>query len=497
MEEIQEIKSRPWICQTRLPVRDFISNCISAGLVEEHRLLDDSFTVNLMDEVVGDIANYTSTNESFVREDIKAHCHRSQLDCADEDRFLCQPTKLVPDITDLEMNGLFDEVHLETVQSLRNRTTKRKKKRRLSPTPTPGNSQESNNPRGSGEEDPSEPGASQGPKMSPQDRLGSSSHLQPISLSTTMASSLSSGNPSRTNPSVNPSSNPQSLSTVSSNSVSDDSDPKAVLTIETFLPTDPSKESFLNRSFRSKELIVDTEVAVLSSNNLKQLADMISHRCPTTFAPTKKISRLDNPSQQPSSSTSFCDKEGELDVGAEEDAIASEVYKSFMFFIDNTFYNFIDCSGGTPSTDYSEVILKWLEKCSKEAGIGKLTKCPTPMEEVQFADLTIQLGYPYLFVHSGDCEHLLVFKDIKLWAGRPPAYLYPIPLRSRPATQIKCGLCHLNVAKWMTRENQRVNTNPFFFCDQCHKDFNFDQDGNLRQDSLLVQAYVDRVSLAS
>jgi len=35
------------------------------------------------------------------------------------------------------------------------------------------------------------------------------------------------------------------------------------------------------------------------------------------------------------------------------------------------------------------------------------------MQDCTFNDLRIRLGYPYVFVHQGDCEHMIVFKDIR------------------------------------------------------------------------------------
>ena len=35
-------------------------------------------------------------------------------------------------------------------------------------------------------------------------------------------------------------------------------------------------------------------------------------------------------------------------------------------------------------------------------------------------------------------------------------------------------MCSINVAKWVTTENQRVSEDPFFYCDGCFRDFNYD-----------------------
>ena len=102
------------------------------------------------------------------------------------------------------------------------------------------------------------------------------------------------------------------------------------------------------------------------------------------------------------------------------------------------------------------------------------------MEETRFEDLTIQLGYPYLYFHQGNCEHLLVFKDVRLYDWR----IDPSPNDSDVFPQLVgtvrklnyfCNLCDLNSAKWMVFENNRLPSSPFFFCENCFFTFNYDK----------------------
>jgi snRNA-activating protein complex subunit 3 len=36
------------------------------------------------------------------------------------------------------------------------------------------------------------------------------------------------------------------------------------------------------------------------------------------------------------------------------------------------------------------------------------------MSEVRVIDLKLRLGFPYIFVHQGHCEHLMIFTDLRL-----------------------------------------------------------------------------------
>lgn len=35
------------------------------------------------------------------------------------------------------------------------------------------------------------------------------------------------------------------------------------------------------------------------------------------------------------------------------------------------------------------------------------------MEQTRFIDLQLRLGQPYVYMHQGDCEHLIVFSDMR------------------------------------------------------------------------------------
>lgn len=35
------------------------------------------------------------------------------------------------------------------------------------------------------------------------------------------------------------------------------------------------------------------------------------------------------------------------------------------------------------------------------------------MEDTRFLDLKVKVGYPYLYCHQGDCEHLVIITDVR------------------------------------------------------------------------------------
>lgn len=75
-----------------------------------------------------------------------------------------------------------------------------------------------------------------------------------------------------------------------------------------------------------------------------------------------------------------------------------------MMYIGETFYNDMRYPS---NVDYSEVVMAWARQ--RDLYLGKKQK----MEETKIFDLTVKLGYPYLYQHQGNCEHLFCFSDIR------------------------------------------------------------------------------------
>lgn len=155
---------------------------------------------------------------------------------------------------------------------------------------------------------------------------------------------------------------------------------------------------------------------------------------------------------------------------------AGHVYKSGYFYINETFYNDMRCH---QNLDYSETIIKWASQQGR--GIGPFKK--STVTET-FADLTIQLGYPYLYVHQGNCEHLLVFSDIRLIKSVDSSNLldYPKFIHSNRRPHINCIFCKVNVAKWFVKDNDQMPEDPSFLCERCFRMFCYDTTGQKKCD---------------
>lgn len=139
---------------------------------------------------------------------------------------------------------------------------------------------------------------------------------------------------------------------------------------------------------------------------------------------------------------------------------SDESVDSGFIFVDDTFYN----DYRSPAAlDYSEEILKWL----KEKGHPKEFKTAT-MEDTRIADLRFRLGFPYVYQHYGNCEHLFVFVDARLATEteRLNAKLFPV-IKRFISKGTYCFICGLNEAVFVVVGSTEHVQDPSFICHQC------------------------------
>ena len=224
--------------------------------------------------------------------------------------------------------------------------------------------------------------------------------------------------------------------------VSSPSSLEAIIVVQIFKPTNPA--------VKRSPLSLDMEIEVMASQVLQDLRQAIG--CPSDMIRAPHLQNLSK--------------------------------TSAYFFINDTFYN----DSRPTSIDYSEPIIEWSK--TQAAGIGDLKA--EDMAVTRFADISFRLGYPYLYVHQGDCEHLIVFKDMRVvLSSKISPYDYPKLKPIAKRLQVKCELCCVNVACWTTRDNERTVTDPSFFCEECHRSFNYNSSGE-KVGNFTEQEYVDK-----
>ncbi|CCD73452.1 snRNA-activating protein complex subunit 3 [Caenorhabditis elegans] len=151
--------------------------------------------------------------------------------------------------------------------------------------------------------------------------------------------------------------------------------------------------------------------------------------------------------------------------------MAKNKWPSSMFFIHDTFY--IDSNTGDKFVDPSITIRSWAKKFDY---IGPMHV--KQMSETRIGDLICRLGQPYVYIHQGVCEHLIVFNDLCLRDESHTNVEFPRRLVERNFRRIACDTCKEASAHWMIVDHDNLLPNsPGYLCSSCYKEFCFDVNG--------------------
>ncbi|XP_033481131.1 snRNA-activating protein complex subunit 3 isoform X1 [Epinephelus lanceolatus] len=166
------------------------------------------------------------------------------------------------------------------------------------------------------------------------------------------------------------------------------------------------------------------------------------------------------------------------------DFISKDHFKSAFFFFEGVFYNdmrYPECQ------DISMTTIEWAKAhnfpCYSQA----------KMEDTRFVDLKVKVGFPYLYCHQGDCEHLVIITDVRLAHKKDclDRKLYPLLTHKHRVVTQKCAVCHVFIGRWITSNDQFAPSDPCLFCDKCFRMLHYDAQGNKLGD-FLAYPYVDR-----
>ncbi|XP_035166795.1 snRNA-activating protein complex subunit 3 isoform X3 [Oxyura jamaicensis] len=131
--------------------------------------------------------------------------------------------------------------------------------------------------------------------------------------------------------------------------------------------------------------------------------------------------------------------------------ISKDLYKSAFFYFEGIFYNdkrYPECR------DLSRTVIEWSE--AHDRGYGNLQS--VKMEDYTFNDLSLKIGFPYLFCHQGNCEHIVIITDIRLIHHDDclDRNLYPLLIKKHWLCTRKCFVCKMYTASY--EKNLRLGT---------------------------------------
>lgn len=163
---------------------------------------------------------------------------------------------------------------------------------------------------------------------------------------------------------------------------------------------------------------------------------------------------------------------------------AGKVFPSGFIYINGVFYTDMR---HPDAKDYSEIIKKWAEKRNE---IGPMVT--EKMEDTCLKDLKLRLGYPYVYMHLGNCEHILVFTDARLVIKQDvqDPSRYPIFWGQPTKLAAKCHICSLNLTNWIAKGDPRLPLEYSLLCDRCLKTFCYDCFGK-KVHTLRVYPFMD------
>ncbi|KAK0088437.1 hypothetical protein PV325_011966, partial [Microctonus aethiopoides] len=124
------------------------------------------------------------------------------------------------------------------------------------------------------------------------------------------------------------------------------------------------------------------------------------------------------------------------------------------------------------SKNNSEPIINWAK--TRKLGPFHTEK----MEDVRVDSLTVRFGYPWVFQHQGNCEHLITFSDARLVNCNDHSAVanYPRIFRARPVKNAYCLMCIERPIHWIVIGNDRLPHDPCHFCHQCFIRYNYIDD---------------------
>mmetsp|Transcript_21596 Transcript_21596/g.88069 ORF Transcript_21596/g.88069 Transcript_21596/m.88069 type:complete len:368 (-) Transcript_21596:1246-2349(-) len=177
------------------------------------------------------------------------------------------------------------------------------------------------------------------------------------------------------------------------------------------------------------------------------------------------------------------------------DEACENVYNGGFFFIEGVFYG---CGGPGDSSAVVKQFLdrhkqQWRQAPKRTASAASSRKriksefreaavnaAPSlnysnlsieDMSSTTFDRLRLRLGFPYIYVHRQNCEHLIVFRDLYSRSfGLKGPESFPMTVYQLPGRTRKCTVCLSRQATKLVLEDPLAEESPAFFCEDCFRE---------------------------
>ncbi|KAM7535544.1 hypothetical protein Aperf_G00000101484 [Anoplocephala perfoliata] len=211
-------------------------------------------------------------------------------------------------------------------------------------------------------------------------------------------------------------------------------------------------------------MVMEQRIEILGSQNLSTLRDAIM--CPQDMVYLGDCSEaLDDPG---------------LHIPARM------IYPSSYFFVEGVFY---DDMRDPAAVRLSSTVIEWHNnKIEKKSD----SYSATDMTDHVLGNLTITLGKPYLFVHQGNCEHVIIITSMRLTdrTTAQSANSYPICTGRAPQRHMYCEACSCLRAQWLVHDaGDLLPKDPTALCITCLRYLLYTPDGKKIHPRFRVQKF--------
>ncbi|KAF9510640.1 hypothetical protein BS47DRAFT_1487381 [Hydnum rufescens UP504] len=91
----------------------------------------------------------------------------------------------------------------------------------------------------------------------------------------------------------------------------------------------------------------------------------------------------------------------------------------------------------------------------------------TLMHDTKLSDLELRLHQPYWLVHQGECDHLIVFEQIRLAHASDPRSGYPLMIHQSPVRLSICQICCRLPPEVAVVSDPRIGQSAGLLCSAC------------------------------
>jgi snRNA-activating protein complex subunit 3 len=138
-------------------------------------------------------------------------------------------------------------------------------------------------------------------------------------------------------------------------------------------------------------------------------------------------------------------------------------FPSCVMLIHDTIY----CSPDDNALRYRSLINNWIRKPPSK----KMEPCKNGNWDMKLSELELQFGFPYVYIHLGGCEHIIVFTKSRLLSLEDNHLLKDYP-KIHGMTQFKnvyCRVDNISLASWTVVDYKEFPENPMLLCAECVK----------------------------